>query len=421
MTPLKKILLAIALAIVVGYYTGPTNQIFGVTYFHIFEFIGDLFLNALKLLVIPLIMSAIISSLGKMNGEKSFKQLGMKTFGFYFLTIGCAVLIGVILSNLISPGTSFVSSSSSELPQVNLILDNLDKRASISQILMNFVPANIFLAISQGNMLGILSFSLLFGFALMKLEGKIHDTLITFWTGMFAIFMKMTQFVMKLMPIGVFCLIAKTVASQGLQCVTGLTSYFITVVLALFLFTFIVLPLVIKLAGLSPMKHFKAISPAIFTAFTTSSSAASLPVTMECLEKRVGVSQRVCNFVVPLGTSMNMAGSALYECVAVFFIAQIYGLQMGIFEQILVASLSLLTSMGVAGIPSASLVAIMIILKSMGLPEEALAFIIPLDRILDMFRTTTNICSDATCAVLVAKSEGETLFKEELQVQEKEL
>lgn len=412
LSPLKKILIAILLAILIGNFTGSEKQLLGVTYLRIFELGGELFLNALTLLVVPLIISAIISSLGKMNEEKSFKQLGLKTFGFYLLTISLAVLIGVILSHLFQPGISYTNSSDG-LANLTPMIETMNERAALSQQLLKIIPSNLFMALSQGNMLGILFFSLLFGFALMKLEGKAHETLINFWSGIFAVSMKMTQFVMKLMPVGVFCLIAKTVASQGLQSITGLLSYFLTVVIGLFLFSFVILPLLIKLSGLNPIAHFRAISPAIFTAFSTSSSAATLPVTMDCLEKKAGVSQRICNFVVPLGTSMNMAGSALYECVAVFFIAQIYGLDMTIGQQILIAFLSLLTSMGVAGIPSASLVAIIIILKSLGLPSEALAFIIPLDRILDMFRTTANICSDATCAVLVAHSEGEKLFQNE--------
>jgi len=411
LTPLKKVCIAIALALVIGSFTGTSKGILGITYFQIFELGGELFLNALTLLVIPLIISAIISSLGKMNGEKSFKSLGLKTFGFYLLTIACAIFVGVIVSNIFIPDTSHAQLESSS--NLNAMIETVNEKSALSQIFLNIVPPNVFLAASDGNMLGIIFFSLLFGFALMKLNGKTHEILLIFWTGTFQVFMKMTQFVMKLMPIGVFCLIAKIVASQGLESISNLFSFFITVVLGLLLFTCLCLPLLLKCFRLNPISHIRAISPALFTAFSTSSSAATIPIAMDCLEKTAGVSKRICSFVIPLGTSMNMAGSALYACSSIFFIAHTYGIEMGWGQQITIAFLSLITSMGVAGIPSGSLVTILIILKSIGLPTEALALIIPLDRILDMFRTAANIYSGATCAVLVAHTEGESLFTKE--------
>lgn len=404
---LGKILIAIILAVIVGNLTGTKMGLFGITFYQVFELVGQLFLNSLTLLVVPLIASAIISSLGKMNGDKSFKILGMKTFGFYILTISIAVIIGVLLVNFIQPGLHHKDLTTSLLGTQPVSIKLLSQKEAFFQIIYKIIPMNIFEAASQGNMLGIIFFSLLFGFALMKTK---NTTLLSFWQGLFEVMMKITSFVMKVMPIGVFCLVAKVVAAQGVQTVGSLLYFFITVILGLFIFTFIALPILLKLTGVSPLAHFRAMSPALFTAFSTSSSAATLPVTMECIEERAGVSNRICSFVVPLGTSMNMAGSALYECVAVLFIAQIYGIEMSIGHQIVVAILSLLTSMGVAGIPSASLVAILIILHSLGLPAEGMALILPLDRILDMFRTTTNVFSDATCAVLVAQSEGEKIY-----------
>jgi Na+/H+-dicarboxylate symporter len=166
-----------------------------------------------------------------------------------------------------------------------------------------------------------------------------------------------------------------------------------------------------RLMGLSPFRHFRAMAPALITAFSTSSSAATLPITIDCVEKRAGVSNRICSFVVPLGTTINLSGSALYECIAALFIAQVYGMELTFIHQALVVFLSLLTSMGVAGIPSGSLVAILIILNAMGLPAEGLALILPVDRILDMCRTTVNVFSDTTCAVLVAHTEGEKVLE----------
>jgi Na+/H+-dicarboxylate symporter len=172
---------------------------------------------------------------------------------------------------------------------------------------------------------------------------------------------------------------------------------------------FIGLPLFLKfIARVSPVRHFKAMSPALITAFSTSSSAAALPVTIDCVEKRAGVSNRICSLVVPLGTSINMSGSALYECVAAIFVAQVYGIEISFVTQFVIVLMALITSMGVAGIPSASLVAILVILKAIGLPAEGIGFFIDVDRLLDMCRTTVNVFSDSCCAVLVARTEGET-------------
>lgn len=398
---------AIILAVIVGNITGTKAGLFGITFFQLYELGGTLFLNALHLLVVPLIASALISSLGKMGGDKSFKMLGLKTFGFYILTISIAVVLGVILVNLIQPGLHHKNLTASLAESTPLTAKLLSQKEAFFQIFNKIIPKNIFEAAAETNMLGVIFFSLLFGFALMKTN---NTPLLNFWQGLFTVMMKMTSYVMKVMPFGVFCLVAKVVAAQGMQSVGSLLYFFVTVVLGLLIFGGVALPVLLKIMGVNPFKHIRAMCPALFTAFSTSSSAATLPVTMECVEERAGVSNRICSFVVPLGTSLNMAGSALYECVAVLFIAQIYGIEMSMGQQIVVAILSLLTSMGVAGIPSASLVAVLIILHSLGLPAEGLALILPFDRILDMFRTTTNVLSDATCAVLVARSEGENVY-----------
>ncbi len=405
---LWKVLIAIILAVIVGNLTGTTAGLFGVTFYQLFDLLGQLFLNSLTLLVVPLIASAIISGLGQMSGEQSFKSLGLKTFSFYVLTIGLAVLVGMILVNVIQPGSFHKELSTGVTEAVQMVITS--PKEVFTQVLFKLIPTNIFEAAVQMNMLGIIFFSLLFGFAMMRIEKSVHATLLSFWKGTFATLMRMTHFVMLAMPLGVFCLVAKVVASQGIQSITNLAYFFLTVFGGLVIFCGIVLPLLLKFFGISPLAHVKAVMPALFTAFSTSSSAATLPITIECVEKNAGVSNRICSFVIPLGTSMNMAGSALYECIAVLFIAQVYGIELTMAHQALIAILSLITSMGVAGIPSGSLVAIIIVLHSLGLPAEGIALILPVDRLLDMLRTTANVFSDTTCAVLVAKSEGETVL-----------
>lgn len=414
---LWKVLLGIALGILAGSITGKTATIFGTPYYALFDLFGQLFLNALTLLVVPLIASAIISGLSSMGGGQSFKKLGLKTFGFYILTILLAVLVGVLVTNLIKPGVRYHALAS--VPQLPTELGSSDIPTSgvptnhmeaISQILLKLIPPNIFEAASHGNMLGIIFFSLLFGFTLLKIDSEATQTLVHFWRGLFHALMRMTHIVMKAMPFGVFALVAKVIATQGLQHLGALVYFFVTALLGLVIFCFIVLPLLLKSSGISPFRHLRAIAPALVTAFSTSSSAATLPVTLDCVEKRAGVSNRICSFVIPLGTSMNMAGSALYECVAALFIAQVYGIDMTWTHQIIIVLLSLITSMGVAAVPSASLVALIIILNAMGLPAEGIILILPVDRLLDMCRTTANVFSDTSCAVLVARSEGENVL-----------
>ncbi len=413
---LVQVVIAIILAIIVGKLVGTESGIFGVTFFELFDLGGQLFLNALTLLVVPLIASAIISGLGQLGKDKSFGRLGGKTFFFYVSTTFLAVLVGLLAVNIMQPGSSYTmqvaqnptpESSAAPIP-LHGSLPN-DPIKAIMQVLLGLIPPNIIAAAASGNMLAVIFFSLLFGFALAKLGADTALPLLSFWRAALLTLMKVTHLIMRAMPLGVFCLVAKVIATRGFESIQGLLLFFLTVVAGLVIYCVIALPLFLKSRGISPLRHIRALGPALVTAFSTSSSAATLPITMECIEKRSGVSNRICSFVVPLGTSMNMSGSALYECVAALFIAQVYGIPMSIGHQILVVILSLITSMGVAAVPSASLVSIIIILNAMGLPAEGLALIIPVDRILDMCRTTVNVFSDASCAVLVASSEGEPI------------
>jgi len=409
---LIQVLIAIALAMIIGSFSGPDAVVFGIHYIKLFGFLGQLFLNALTLLVVPLVGSSIVNGISQMGKDKSFGRLGAKTFFFYIFTTFLAVLTGLLIVNLIKPG-SYMTAPAAAYSAMTPLLSSAPQNhmEAVGQILLKLIPINIFEAASQGNMLGIIFFSLLFGFALAKIESTASDHLMNVMKGIFYTLMRMTHFLMRAMPLGVFFLVTKAIAMRGLGSIESLLYFFVTVLLGLAVFMFIILPLFLRLRGLNPWRHLRAMAPALVTAFSTSSSAATLPITMDCVEKRAGVSNRICSFVVPLGTSINLSGSALYECVAVLFIAQVYGFEMSIIHQAIIVVLSLLTSMGVAGIPSGSLVAILIILNAMGFPAEGLALILPVDRILDMCRTTVNVFSDASCAVLVAHTEGETVLQ----------
>lgn len=407
------ILLSIILAIVVGTMTGQEMGIFGVTFFSLYELFGTIFINALMLIVIPLVSSSIITGIARIGNDNSFGRLGLKTFAFYISTSLLAVLIGLLFVNLLNPGSGVDISAIQSAGQVDLskLREQVTshEQLTFTRLLMKMVPSNIFRAFSNGEMLGLIFFSLLFGYAISKIQSDLSKAVMTFWKGIFETMLYMTHLIMKFLPIGVFCLVAKVFASTGIGSLKPLLYFVLAVLLGLIAFSCVILPILLKvIAKVSPIAHFKAMGPALITAFSTSSTSATLPITMECVEHRAGVSNRICSLVIPLGCSINMSGSALYECVAALFIAQAYGIDLSIMTQFLIVFLALLTSMGTAGIPSGSLVGVIVIMKAMGLPTEGIALIVAVDRLLDMCRTTVNALSDSCCAVLVARTEGES-------------
>ena len=407
-TLLRGVLAAIILAVIIGYYSQGVS-IGGLPLAALYEMLGQLFLNALTMIVIPLVASSLIAGIGGITLDRSFGRLGLKTFFYYIVTIMIAVLIGVGIVSLVSfdqfkPALDKIS----EMPtNIQLPSSGYDL---VKQILFKIFSGNIFLAASQGNMLGIILFSVLFGLGLSKIKGPSQASLLSFWQGFSAVMMCVTHIIMKCLPFGVFFLVARTVASGGLTSFSSIGFFLLIVLLGLALFLFIALPILLYMRGVSPLKYFKAVSPALVTAFSTSSSAATLPITMECVQINAGVSNRICSFVIPLGTTVNMTGSALYECVAVLFIAAMLGIDLTLIQQAMVVFLSLLTAMGMAGIPSASLISLIIILNTLGLPAESIALIVPVERILDMFRTVVNVASEAGCAIMVARWEGENVL-----------
>jgi Na+/H+-dicarboxylate symporter len=248
----------------------------------------------------------------------------------------------------------------------------------------------------------------MFGFFIHQLPAAQQEFMARFWDSLFQVMMRMTEFVMRLAPIGVLGLTLKVTAEAGLDAARPLLMFGLCVVISLALYAFIALPALIgAVARVRPWALFPAMAPALLTAFSTASSSATLPVTLDCVQKRAGVSARVAGFVLPLGTSINHAGSALYECAAALFIAQAYGLHLSVVTQVTVVLLALVTSMGIAGIPAASLVAITVILTAVGLPAEAIGVLLVLDRLLDMARTSINVLADSACTVIVARLSGE--------------
>jgi Na+/H+-dicarboxylate symporter len=282
-------------------------------------------------------------------------------------------------------------------------------RNGTSEAVRSIVPSNIVDAAAKTKLLGLILFSVLFGFYLARIPQPQQGTVLTLWQGIFQIMMRMTSFVMKLAPYGVFALIASVVATAGFAGVRSLLLFALCVVAGLAIYAFVALPVVLMLvARVNPWRLYPAMAPALLTAFSTASSSATLPVSLQCLEGPANVSKRIAGFVMPLGASFNHAGSALYECAAAMFIAQAYGLHLSFGVQFTVVILALMTSMGMAGIPAASLVGIAVILAAVGLPPEAIAVLLVFDRVLDMCRTAVNVLADAACTVIVARLEGET-------------
>jgi proton glutamate symport protein len=409
---LIKVIVAILAAILMGWLTGPDMPIFGIPIVKIYTLIGQLFLNALMLVVVPLVASSIITGTARMGSEKSFGTLGAKTFGFYILTSALAVLVGLLFAITIVPeiphialGVSLEEKQKIATLALQSHEDGFDKFAAI---LYRLIPPNIFAAAAQTQMLGLIAFCLFFGYFAAKIESHASTIVLGFWKGIFQIMMAITHVVMRALPFGVFGLVAKVVATMGTQSLHSVGYFFGIVILSLAVYAFIVLPLLLALfAQVNPLMHLRAVAPALFTAFSTSSSAASLPITIECVEKRAAVSNRICSFTVPLGASLNLSGTALYQCIAVLFIAHAYGVSFHFTTVAIVGLMALITSFGMAGVPSASLISIVIILSTIGVPADGIALILAVERILDMFRTSVNVLGNTCCAVLVARSEGE--------------
>ena len=396
----------IAIALIAGVVAG---LVAGESILHL-QFLGDLFLKGLKMIIVPLIASSIICGMAGIGASGAMGRIGAKTFGYYLCTSLFAIVTGLLLANIVRPGEG-VALGLQERPEK--LASSLEKFgdspfSAAERLLLDLVPSNFFEAMAEGHMLQIIFFSLLFGLFIARADAPHRDRLVGFFEAIFDVVMRLTHFVLAFAPIGIFALVAKTVATTGMAAFQGLGLYALTVFGGLLMHACITLPLLLYLFGrCSPKRHVQAMSPALLTAFSTSSSSATLPLTMNSLEKRAGVSNRVTSFVAPLGATINMDGTALYECVAAMFIAQAYGIELTVMQQLLVVVTALLASVGAAGIPMAGLVMISVILTAVGLPLEGVGLILAVDRVLDMCRTTVNVWSDSTGAAIIARTEGE--------------
>jgi Na+/H+-dicarboxylate symporter len=370
------------------------------------SWMGDLFLRALKMIIIPLILSSLISGITSIGSGSNLGRLGLKTFAYYISSSLFAIITGLFFVNLFKPGIG------ADLNFSEMVIGLEEKQKSFRDILIEIIPTNIFEAFTSSDMLSIIFFAILFGFFINKVQLIHREVLKKAFNAIFDVMMQITTFIIKFTPLGIFGIVAKVIADQddlgGLASRMGL--YMGTVILALLVHFFITLPLLTKYIGRAkPFVHMKNMSAPLLTAFSTCSSGATLPLTINAVETKSGVSNKISSFTLPLGATINMDGTALYECIAAIFIAQAYGYDLSFFSQFVIVVTALLASIGAAAIPMAGLVMITVILTAVGLPLEGIGLILAVDRILDMFRTATNVWSDSCGAVIIAKSEGEKL------------
>ena len=407
------ILVAMVAGAVIGWLLGPTGQVWGVSLLPVFDFLGTIFINMLKMVVVPLISASIITGVAALGSGRDLGRLGIKTLAFYVFTTLLAVLTALILVNIVKPGIVNGEPAKALLALeagADSVTATVREHTStgVLETLLSAVPANIVEAAAGNKLLGVMFFSILFGFFLARIEMPYRQTVTDFWQGLFRVMMRITQFVMSLAPIGVFGLTARVIAKSGVNAAAPILTFGACVAVGIVLYALIVIPVLMRVMGVAhPYRLFSAMSPALVTAFSTASSAATLPLSLECLEKRAGVSERIASFVMPLGTSINHVGSALYECAGAMFLCQAYGLHLTFGAQFTIVTLALITSMGIAGIPAASLVAIAVILAAVGLPPEGVGVLLVLDRILDMARSSLTVFADAACSVIIARLEGE--------------
>lgn len=384
---------------------------------------GVIFMNLLKLIAVPLVLASLIVGVSSLSDIKKLSRIGGKTIGIYIGTTFVALVIGVTVANVLAPGKRMPESMKQQLQEAyqGSVGDKEERAAEAKQRgplqpLVDMVPSNILSSAANNRaMLQIVFFALLFGVALIQVSPEKADPVIKIFEGLNEVVIRMVDLIMLIAPIGVFSLIAKTVTTfssggptQVFSLISALGFYCLCVLIGLGIHTFLVLPGLLKLfTKVNVSQFFKAIAPAQLLAFSTSSSGATLPLTMERCEENVGISEEVTSFVLPLGATINMDGTGLYQAVAAIFISQAMNIDLSLTAQVSLVVTALLASIGTAAVPGAGIIMLVVILESVGVPSSGVALILGVDRILDMLRTTTNVTGDMVVATVVANSEGQ--------------
>lgn len=390
---LTQILIAFVIAIILGVIFGESIEVI--------KPLGDLFLRLIKFIIAPLILATLIVGVASTGDPKSLGRVGGKTVAYYLITTAIAIIIGLAFAFVISPGKGLsVDVEVTETVEVN-------ETEGVVQTFLNIIPENPFESLTNGNILQIIFFAIFVGLAITFI-GKKAEPVYRFFESFSEIMLKITGIVMRFAPIGILGLVAPIVGQYGAQVLLPLLKIILAVAIACIVHALVVYSISVKtFAKMNPLTFFRGIGPAAMVAFSTASSAATLPMTLKNTQENLGVSNKISSFVLPLGATVNMDGTAIYQGIAVVFIAQFYGLELSFMQLVMVVLTTVLASIGTAGVPGAGMIMLAMVLSAIGLPLEGIALIAGVDRVLDMFRTTVNIVGDASCAVVVAGTEDE--------------
>lgn len=371
----------------------------------IFQLLGQIFLRGIMMLVVPLVFISLVNGTASIGDIKKLGRVGAKTIGFYLTTTAIAIILALVLGYFVKPGIGV------DLSAIEVVEPTINPRVPLVQILYEMVPTNPIAAMAGGNMLQIIVFAILTGIGISILGSK-AELVLKLFEGLNDLIMKLVEIVMLFAPIGVFGLIARTFATVGYSLMIPLIKYILLVYVGLIIHAVFIYGGLLKgFTKMSPLKFFKKFLPAMSVAFSTASSNATVPVSLEIVEKELGVPKNIASFTIPLGATVNMDGTAIMQGIAVFFIAQVYGYELTLGMMLTVILTATLASIGTAGVPGAGTIMLSMVLQSIGLPIEGIGLIMGIDRIVDMGRTAINVTGDAVCTTVVAKQEGELDFE----------
>lgn len=408
-----KISIGLIAGAVVGIGVNVVGWTPGVNVVQALQPVGDAFIKAITMIVIPLVVASLIVGVASLGDLRTLGRMGGKTVAYYLCTTAIAVTIGITLSNIIRPGTRIAEESKQALMasyggEAAGNIQLAEEAPGIVQLFLDMIPLNPIEAAARGDMLPLIVFTILFGAAASMLSAEKKQALVGFFEGVNEVSMIIIHWIMKLAPYAVFALIAAVTARFGFDILTSLLIYSLTIVLGLLIHAFGTYALSVRFLGrLKPLDFYRRIREAQILAFSTSSSNATLPVTMQVAEEKLGTSTRVAGFVLPLGATINMDGTALYQGVAVMFIAQVFGIPLDWTTQLTVVLTATLASVGAAGVPSAGIITLALVLQQAGVPASGIALILGVDRILDMLRTAVNVTGDLSAAAFIARTEHE--------------
>ncbi|RYH01734.1 dicarboxylate/amino acid:cation symporter [Salipiger sp. IMCC34102] len=398
----SKIMIAMGLGIVVGVILNTIDNDFLNTQIvaGFFGMIGTMFVNALKMLVVPLVFFSLLGGVTGIGDIRVLGRVGSKSFGLYLFTTALAITVALVLATLIGPGRGF------DMTGIDVSGINAAEAPTVWAVFAAIVPTNPIQAFASGEMLQVIFYTVVLGIAVLMLGGR-SKPFIEACDYMNEVMMKIVDLVMRAAPYGVFALIAKTFAEQGIGLFLPVLAYVVTLVAALMIHLFITLPTLLKtLSGLNPITFMRKMRPAQIFAFSTASSNATIPITYQCATERVGCDKSVASFCIPFGATINMDGTAIMQGVATVFLANVYAIDLGLAGYVTVIGMAVLASIGTAGVPGVGLVMLTMVLGQVGLPIEGIAIILGVDRLMDMIRTAVNITGDAIVTSIVAKGEG---------------